>query len=153
VDPPRQIPPGSEGKFTVRVNTAGYGGDRLRKSVVVYTNDPVSPVFTLSISGDVEAFAEIQPARALLQGAGDSPVFSQVRIVPKADYPFRVLETTARIGENIRFRLDADNEDGPFTLHVENLQKTAGRYNDLIVLKTNSSVHPEIKVHVIGNIQ
>lgn len=153
MDPPRQIPPGSEGTFKVRVNTAGYGGNRLRKSITVYTNDPVSPVFTLSISGNVDAFVEIQPANALLQGKADDPISADVRIVPKADYPFRVVKTTAKIGENIRFHLDADDEKGPFTLHVENLQKTAGRYMDLIVLKTDSKVHPEIKVHVIGRIQ
>ena len=153
MDPPRQIPPGREGTFTVRVKTAGYGGNRMKKTVSVYTNDPTTPVFPLTITGTVETFAEIQPRNAVLQGKAYDPISAAVRIVPKAEYPFRVVTTTAKVGENIRYRLDAENEAGPFTLHVENVRRNAGRYIDLIVLRTDNSVHPEIKVHVIGLIQ
>jgi len=44
----RAIPPGGEGKITLRVSTRGYRGE-IRKSAKVYTNDPRKNVELLNI--------------------------------------------------------------------------------------------------------
>ena len=39
-----------------------------------------------------------------------------------------------------------------YQLIVENIRREAGRYNDMIVLKTDSKLKPELEVRVYGNI-
>ncbi|MBC8198800.1 MAG: hypothetical protein ISS67_00890 [Desulfobacterales bacterium] len=50
----RQIPPGSEGKITVKVNTGGYGGKKVRENVYIQTNDKIHPELSVTVTGCVE---------------------------------------------------------------------------------------------------
>ncbi|MBT8369423.1 MAG: DUF1573 domain-containing protein, partial [Deltaproteobacteria bacterium] len=53
------MPPGGEGKITIKVDTKGYGGRKMSKTAVVYTNDKTRPQQNLVISGQVEKFVTI----------------------------------------------------------------------------------------------
>ncbi len=79
---------------------------------------------------------------------------SSVKIIPEAKYPFKIEEVRALKGKDIRFELKPLKEQGQagYELIVENLKKTKGRYSDAIILKTDSKVKPEIKIHVHGDI-
>ena len=50
------------------MDTAGYGGRRLEKSVEVMTNDSKAPVVHLTIAGAVDRFATISPRMLSLRG-------------------------------------------------------------------------------------
>jgi hypothetical protein len=39
-----------------------------------------------------------------------------------------------------------------YILTIENIKKEKGKYHDVIHLKTNNKIHPEIKIRVYGNI-
>ena len=148
-------PSGEEGKITLKINTTGYGGGVLSKKATVYTNDKKRPNFTLAVTGDVERFALIQPARVILRGAAGSPIHRSVKIIPVEKYPFKILEAKARDGKNIRFELSeiADNPKGGYVLEIENTRPGKGRYFDYIALKTTSKVKSEIKIGIYGFIQ
>jgi hypothetical protein len=150
----RLIPPGSEGKITIEVNTAGYGGRALKKSATVITNDPDTPEFELIIQGDVDSFATITPPYLRLVGNAEEKISSKVIIVPSEKYPFEILEVKALNGENIEFYLEKNQKgDKPgYTLTVENLLKQQGRYYDTVQLKTDSKIKPFLTVKVYGNI-
>ena len=77
-----------------------------------------------------------------------------VKIIPEPKHPFKILEVRARNGKDIRFELKpiSGQEQNGYELVVENLKKTKGRYSDTIILKTDSAVKPEIKIHVYGDI-
>jgi hypothetical protein len=79
---------------------------------------------------------------------------SVVKIIPEAKYPFKIEEVRAQKGKDIRFELKPlkDQEHPGYELIVENLKKTKGRYSDAIILKTDSKIKPEIKIHVYGDI-
>ncbi len=79
---------------------------------------------------------------------------STVKIIPVAKYPFKILEVRAQKGKDIRFELKPlnDQEQAGYELIVENLKKTKGRYSDTIIIKTDSKVKPELKIHVYGDI-
>ncbi len=77
-----------------------------------------------------------------------------VKIIPEPKYPFKIEEVRAQKGKEIRFELKPlkDLEQAGYELIVENLKKTKGTYSDAIILKTDSKVKPEIKIHVYGDI-
>ncbi len=136
------------------MNTRGYGGRTLKKSITVYTNDPKNARIRLQVSGKVEKFATIQPKYVRMHGlVGMTPVRT-VKIIPEAKHPFKIVEARAVKGEDIRFELKplSDSKPGGYEVKVENLRKTKGRYSDTIILKTDNSAKPELKIRVYGNI-
>lgn len=115
---------------------------------------PNKPVLYLTVTGNVDKFVTIDPKRISLRGAAGSRIKSIVRIVPEEKYPFKITESEASNGKNIRFKLQKlDNtKKEEYILLVENLKKNKGRYVDTIKLKTDSKIKPEIKIYVYGYI-
>ncbi len=146
----KQIPPGGQGKISIKANTSGYAGSKFSKNITVYTNDPKQPQLMLLISGQVNRFVTIEPENVNLKGIAGQKIQTSVNIVPDTHYPFNILESFADKGKNIRFALEK-KADG-YVLTVENLLETAGRYFDKITLKTDNPAMPQIAVSVYGNI-
>lgn len=126
----------------------------MRKAIRVMTTDPKKPVTQLTISGAVKNFATITPKNIRLYGKVGEPVKETVRIVPEESYPFKILETKAQIGRDIRYELTSEKQvpGGAYLLTVENLKQETGRYYDTIFLVTDSRVKPKISIQVYGKI-
>jgi hypothetical protein len=150
----RQIPPGEEGKITIKVKTAGFGGRKLKKNIRVETSDTDKPHFNLTVVGQVEKFVTISPSRVRLTGKPGTLIRITARIVPEKKYPFKIVSHRARDGKNIKYELtETDGANGKeYRLVVENLKDEKGRYHDVIYLKTDSKIKPELNVRVYGNI-
>ena len=138
----------------IKVNTNGYGGKPLHKTARVLTNDPQRQVTQLTISGSVKVFANISPQKVKLYGAVDSELKETVRIVPEENYPFKIIDTKAQVGKDIRYKVSEDNHSRnlSYLLTVENLKRTTGRFYDTIYLMTDSSIKPKISIRVYGKI-
>jgi hypothetical protein len=108
----------------------------------------------LKIQGDVKAFVDISPQRVSMTGAVGSEISSQVTIVPKEGYDFKIIEAAPSKPDNIRVEIQETEKDGraAFMLKVINLQNKKSRYYDLIRVKTDSKVRPELTINVYGNI-
>jgi hypothetical protein len=118
------------------------------------TSDPKKPETQLTISGSVKNFATITPSNVRLYGKVGEPVKETVRIVPEDSYPFKILETKAQIGRDIRYELTSEKQTlgGAYLLTVENMKQETGRYYDTIFLVTDSRVKPKISIQVYGKI-
>ena len=136
------------------MDTNGYGGSRLNKNAVVYTDDPAKPRLTLTLSGPVGEFATIIPKRVVLRGIAGKPVKGMVTIMPKEKYPFKITAAMARYGNKIHFKYEAIQNSDPkgYLLTVENSLAHKGRYADTIILHTDSRIRPEITIPVFGDI-
>ncbi|MBL7172285.1 MAG: hypothetical protein ISS68_05555, partial [Desulfobacteraceae bacterium] len=143
------------GKISVKVNTTGYGGRILKKTIKVYTNDKKTPVSDLIVKGDVKKFATISPNRASLNGEVGKDIRISVKIAPATRDLFDLIEAKADSGENIRIALTASGEGDrkTYILTVENTRTTPGRYQDTIRLITTNSVRKELTIPVYGNIK
>lgn len=124
----------------------------MKKTAGVYTNDKNLPQQDLVISGQVDNFVAINPRNVSLRGVAGDPIESVVTIIPEKKYPFKIIDARAQNGENIRIELKemAKSNGGGYELKVENLKTTTGRYYDAIILKTDSSVQPELDIRVYG---
>jgi hypothetical protein len=136
------------------VDTTGYGGRELRKSAVVDTDDPRNPAITLQISGKVARFVTVIPASVQFSGPVGTPMTAVVRILPEPEYPFTVLSIAPQKGVYIRCDLQRVTESGRpvYLVNVENLKADKGRYHDVVLVKTDSGIRPEIKISIFGNL-
>lgn len=150
----RQIPPGGEGKITIKVRTNRYGGKRLLKNITVTTNDRKNRQVRLAIAGYVEKFVNIAPRSVRLRGYVGRTIKAVVKIIPEKKYPFKIIGSGLINPMNIRFTLEEAKppRGAGYILTVENLKKEKGRYYDMISLKTDSKIKPLIKINVYGQI-
>ncbi|SLM28459.1 exported hypothetical protein [Desulfamplus magnetovallimortis] len=148
----KEIPPGGEGIISMKVNTRGYGGRKLSKTITVMTNDIMTPNVTLTVSGMIENFVTIIPRFLRLTGKAGETVKSVVKIVPESKYPFSITGISAQDRTNIKYELNentADSGEKEYAITVENVKKEAGSYYDVLILKTDSKIQPEIKINVM----
>ncbi len=124
----------------------------MRELVRVQTNDPNRPWLEVVLTGRVESFAEVRPQRVKLAGAAGAPLVTDVEIIPRADYPFTIRDISARLGESIRYALTQRCTDGHdrCIIRIENISGTAGRYGDVISVRTDSSLKPVIPIFIVG---
>ena len=150
----KQIAPGAEGEAVIRLNTIDYGGNRVKKYVELFCDDPQNPELPLTITGIVEKVVDIDPMHARLFGPAGTDIKTRIRIAPAEKYAFKILGIKTRVGEHIKIKLNQTSQTGQrvYTLTIENVKKTPGRYYDLIYLNTDSRARPRLKIPVFGNI-
>ena len=138
----------------MKLVTSGYNGKDVKKTAVIHTKDPVNPKFTLTISGHVEKFVDLNPQYVRLTGYIGKRITVPVTIVPTAKYPFKITDVTSRSGTFISYTLTErkPNEGNGYSLLIENLKKDKGRYSDRLTLTTDSQIRPKITIRVYGNI-
>jgi hypothetical protein len=106
----------------------------------------------LIISGFVEKFAAVDPSFAKLKGTADQSIETSVTITPAEKYPFRIVDISAKKGDNIRFTFKEihSRDRNHYILIVQNIKSSKGRYVDKIYLKTDSPIRPVVEVVVVG---
>jgi hypothetical protein len=136
----------------LKVDTKGYGGRKMKKTAGVYTNDEALPRQDLVISGLVEKFVTIRPQHANLRGFVGDPIKSTVTIIPEKNYPFKILNLSAKDGKYIKYQLEETKESDTtaYKINIENLKTDAGRYYDSIIIETDSKIRPQLNVRVYG---
>lgn len=122
--------------------------------MVVHTNDINNRTIHLTVYGFVENFATVKPERVFLNGPADKNISATLEIIPEEKYPFKILDTSALNGNNIRVKLEKspESKSTQYFLTVKSTAKVKGKYYDLIIIKTDNKIHPEIRIPVLGNI-
>jgi hypothetical protein len=127
----------------------------MKKNAGVYTNDKKHPQQDLVISGQVETFVTIRPKHANMRGIVGDPIKGTVTIIPDKKYPFKIIDSRAKDGKNIKYQLKETtvSDTTAYQLNIENLKTDAGRYYDAIILETDSKIRPQLSVRVYGHLR
>jgi len=152
----KTILPNSTGKISVKVNTNGFADSKIEKNIIVTLNDIKHSPIVFTVSGRVERFAYITPKWIVLRGSLGKKLKSEVIILPKKKYPFRIVGISAKYGKDISYKIEEIHKGSPsagYRLIVYNLRKVKGRYLDRIYLKTDSKIKPVIEIGVYGDIK
>ncbi len=122
--------------------------------MVVHTNDINNRIIHLTVNGFVEKFVTVKPERVFLNGPVDKNLSATLEIIPEEKYPFKILGTSSLNGNNIRVKLkkNSGSKSTQYFLTVQSTAKVKGKYFDLIIVKTDNQIHPEIRIPVLGNI-
>ncbi len=152
---PGPIPPGEEGIIKIKLNTANKGGRTVDKKITVFTNDPENERLYIDMKVKVDRLYKLSHRRVNLVGNVGVALKQTVTLTPEKDHAFKVKEVTAKRGDHINYQLhDISNQtETKYELTIENTKKEAGPYFDTLYLKTDSTVQPEIKIQVFGNIR
>ncbi|MBF0203624.1 MAG: hypothetical protein HQK67_04735 [Desulfamplus sp.] len=149
------MPPGGEGRIKISVDTSGHSGKIMAKAISVHTNDSQNSSVKLKISGSVEDIVNISPRTVRLSGTVSQyiEIAMTVKITPVEKYPFSITSLQLKDGINIMAHFKkSDLPTGSWDIKVSNIREKAGRYFDEITLTTDSTIVPEIKINVFGNI-
>lgn len=134
----------------IKVKTDGSGGKLLDKTISVLTNDERNREIKLTVSGNILKFATIIPERVDFAGVEGEDLQTVVMIIPKKEYPFKILDILAVEKSNISYRLKEINTSNrtEYTIEIKNLKTDKGFYNEVIELVTDSSIRPKIKLSI-----
>jgi hypothetical protein len=117
----------------------------------VFTNSVNRPETDLSITGQVEQFAQVIPNFLNLRGEPGEAVSQEVVITPAPKYPFSITGAKPEHPEKLKVKLIKNHPAaGAWTLRVTNLEKNPGTYSTAVLLNTNNKARPEMKVRVVG---
>jgi hypothetical protein len=147
---PREIPPGGQGKITIKGDTTGYGGTSFDRDILVSTNDPQKSVFHIYYYGKVEEFAYIEPKVLVLRGAAGQPIQSTVTITPRKEYPFTLIHVDIDDSLKDKVKFSKDQKDGKYLITVDNIKESPGKYLGKLFMKTDSPLKPEMKMYIKG---
>jgi len=145
----RTIPPGGEGKITLRVNTSDYQGE-IRKRARVYTNDPRNSVEVLSIKAFVKVPIYLSPKYVYLRGLAGRKITKTVRIRVEGNNPLKLEPIHFDLSKKVTYRIEEIEAGRIFKVHFTSIPGPAGIYRGVLKLKTNYPEKPEITIRIIG---
>ena len=149
------IPPGTEGTIQATFDTKQFAG-RKAKDIRVHTNDPLSPVTTLTLRGEISVEVQVQPAQLYLgRLRRGSPVTRTVTVLYDEN---KSLEITDITNANPALSVRAENaqvEGKKGKALRVSVSETAprGPLNDTITVSTTSTKKPTISIPVVGSIE
>lgn len=152
---PGRIPAGGREKISVEVKTQNRGGSTLRKGFTVFTNDPARPQVKLLVSGKVKGHISLSPTYIRFMGKAGQPLSRTITIKPLNGHTFNIQNVVTREGKHLKFDLKPVGGDAVkhgYQLVVQNTMHAAGKYNDLITIKTDSKVKPTLRIPVSARI-
>jgi hypothetical protein len=123
--------------------------------VNLITNAEHQRPLVLTVKGEVQSFARMEPQRVALRGRPGEPLAAEVRIVPRDEHPFEILGLAARRGGDLRFSISRQTLAGKqeYTVRIENLRQEKGRYADVVEVGTDSGIMPKLFIPVTGLIE
>lgn len=138
----------------MKLSTKGIVG-KTTKSVTVKTNDPDRLQFNLNMTGEVEQFAVINPARVMLRGMVGEELSQTVTVAPGTDETFKILETSAMRGDDFQYSMMETEVGGRkiYQFLIENTKMTPGRYLDQVTIITDKPEYNPIIITVSGDIR
>ena len=148
----RTIPPGGEGKITLRIDTGGYEG-KIRKTAKVYTNEAQNNVAVLSIKAFVKVPIYLSPRYVYLRGLATQEITKTVKITAGADKPLKLEPSHFDMSETVTYSIEEVEAGRVFKIHFTSIPGTAGTYRGVLRLKTNYPEKPEISIPITGRFQ
>jgi hypothetical protein len=145
----RTIPPGGEGKITLKLNTSGYEG-LLRKTATVYTNDPVKQVETLSFFGHVKVPIHVSSRLVYLRGKTTDTVTKTITISGELDKPLKIQPVEFNLNNKLTYRIDELKAGKLYEVHFTSLPNAGNFYQGNLKLRTNYPEKPEIDIWIRG---
>lgn len=146
-----EIPPGGEGRIQVKVSTRGRKGD-LQKTVVVQSNDPKQPRYTLKIKGIVEVIAAFEPDRLNLKNIAKGQTTTEtVKLTGREVDKLKITELVSSKPEELTAEMVTE-EGKPAVKVTFKAGDQAGRISGRVTAKTNLKEPEEIFLYVYGQV-
>jgi hypothetical protein len=145
----RVIPPGGTASIETTYDTTRDFG-RKTWSVTVYANDPSRPVTTLALVGQIDAEAAADPPQLYVGHlARGQTARNEVRLLAARSVTLGPIVGTGKVVEASTHPARQDARDTRLAVAIKP-NAPAGRFNELISVRTSSPRQPIMTIPVIG---
>ena len=143
------VPPGGEGKITLKVNTKGYQGN-VRKSARVKTNDPEKQTFLLVLKATVKVPINVSSKYVQLYGKGDTEVSKTIKIIAELDKPLNLSVIDFTLKNKLKYTIETVQKGKEYRLRFTSIPGIKENFRGTLKLKTNYPEKPEISLVIHG---
>ena len=147
----KAIPPGGEGKITLKIKTEGYQGT-IRKSARVYTNDPAMGTVRLNISAFVKTPIHLSPRYVHLYAKDEKSVTKVVEVRAELDKPLKLTPDKFNLAEKVTYAIEEIEEGRKFQIRFTSIPGLEQAYRGFLTLKTNYPEKPEVTLRIRGSV-
>ena len=148
----KTIPPGGEGKISVKVNLKNQHAGDLAKNLVVFSNASNSPKTTISVSGKVKAFIEVSPMSAIFFRGLPDQVREAVVELRAVSRPFHIQKVVNSVEDKMSAKVETVEDGRVYRIAISNLLKK-GNYSGTVVVHTDIPEKPEILLRITAQIE
>ena len=148
----RTIPPGGEGRITLRINTRRYQG-AISKSARVYTNDPLKNFEILTINAFVKGPIYISNRYVYLTGMYDKKISRTIVIKANEKKPLKLEKSSFDLSKTVAYRIKEVEPGRVFRIHFTSIPGSVRIYRGALKLKTNYPEKPEIIILIRAKFQ
>lgn len=144
------VPPGGEGKITLKVDSSGQSGAFVRY-LTVFTNDPIQPYVRIPIEGKIKPVIEVVPGDLIsLKGMVETLVEQSVDLKAN-EKPFHITGSQTDLEGKISYQVETVEDGRHYRLKVKNTA-AEGSYRGGISLQTDLPTKNKIAFQVVGDI-
>ncbi len=134
----KAIPPGQEGRITLKVDTKNKKG-RLKQIATIFSNDPQNPITKVSTIVSIKQYFDFEPSnRVLLQGYYGDTITKNVTITSHADQAVTIKSISSDIDSKIEYKLNTIKEGKEFGLKIKTRSGLQDVFRGKIILKTTA---------------
>ena len=148
----RTIPPGGEGKITLRIKTRGYQGV-ISKSAKVYTNDPRKKIKLLTIKAFIKVPIYLSHRYVYLTGIADRKITKTIMIKANEKNPLTLEKSSFNLSKTVAYKIIEIEAGRVFRIHFTGIPGSVGVYRGVLKLKTNYPEKPEITILIRAKFQ
>jgi len=148
----RTIPPGGEGKITLRIKTRGYQG-AISKSAKVYTSDPRKNIELLTIKAFVKVPIYLSNRYVYLTGIADRKITKTIMVKANEKKPLTLEQSSFNLSKTVTYRIKEIEAGRVFRIHFTSIPGVVGIYRGVLKLKTNYPEKPEIIILIRAKFQ
>ncbi len=145
----KSIPPGGEGKITLRVRTKGYQGAK-QWGATVYTNDPKWKTVILTVKAFVKVPIYLSSPSAYLYGRPGQSVIYAVEVRAQLDRSLTLKPMEFNLDGKVTYTLEEVEKGRRFEILFRNIPGPAETYRGFLELKTNYPENPASKIRIWG---
>ena len=141
----RVIPPGGEGRITLKINTRGYRGNILKRARI-YTDEPGNKYQAVSVKAFVRVPIYVTPKHVYLRGPADRRIMAAVTVKGDGTKDLKLEETEFTLKEKVTYRLEEVKAGELYKIHFTRLPGEVGVYRGILKLKTTYPEKPELAI-------
>ncbi len=145
----RSIPPGGEGKITLKLDTSRREGS-FQTTARVLTNDPQTPKDTLVIKALIKTPIMVSERMVLLKGTHQETVTKTVDIKGELDKPLKLEPVDYTLDKKVQFNIEEVTKGKHYRVTFTSIPNVGTSYRGLLRLRTNYPEKPELMIYVMG---
>ena len=126
---------------------------KIRKKFKVYTNDPINPLETLTITAFEKVPVQISPSHVYFYGHEGQVMTRHIKITANEERPLKLEPKNFDLAEKVTYQIEIVEPGKRFEVHFRNVPGPEGQYKGRLRLKTNYPEKPEISIPVTVKIR